>query len=258
MADEGAGRRVPWIGVGAAALFGVLVAAAAGLFFYLESERRAEDRGRAQKAAPKPAPVPVPDPTKRPEPGADPTPEPKRPPEQHPDLTPKVALAPPPRRVVTLADALAAAKEEGEALRKQFAAELPDARRLLFEDELKVVDGILARKADSRERFTAADLAYLRRCGLEKWVRANAIRWSCADPEFGKIAGWVWERSPQARSSVAVVGMAAQWGEFDKVSQSNLRDALRRTEAGEGCTEEERAAIILFAGAEYFDNRPLR
>jgi hypothetical protein len=182
------------------------------------------------------------------------TPRADRPEPKAPDATPRIAE---PAKPPTFEEALARVAEEGKAIRAEFDAEYPQRVRLLTEDERYVVDKILSRKSDRRERFTAGDLRYLHDHKMAKWVWAHAVAWACADPVFEKAARYVWERSPKMRKTSALFEMAIQWGQSDRVSNLGLLQFIEAVEKkGRELTREELNLLIAFTGEEYYINRP--
>lgn len=160
---------------------------------------------------------------------------------------------------VTFELALAQVREAGKALEAEFEAELPKKKKLLTEDEIGRLDRVLS-GAKTRATNPGSRLAgWMRQHRMDKWVSAESIKWSCADPAFRECARLVWDRSPKSRGVAALAEMAVTWGTIEVVGFENatLARGMKAVESREReIYPEERDLILRFAGEEYLANRP--
>jgi hypothetical protein len=152
-------------------------------------------------------------------------------------------------------DAFKRLPNDAVALQKAADAEYDNAARSLGVSDRAEIDKILGRNARSRDAYTDAELAFLRRHGFGTWVRAKAINWAQSDPAFTKVGEAVWNRSSQARDD-ALLDLAAKWGEMSRSARLELYQAIQAVEGkSRELTGEERAAVVAFAGEDYLANR---
>jgi hypothetical protein len=142
--------------------------------------------------------------------------------------------------------------QDAVALQRAADEEVENALGALGVADRAEINRILGRDVRSRDAYTDAELALLRKHGLGTWVRAQAVNWAHDDPAFPKVGEMVWNRSSRPKDSEAVIDMAAKWGEMSRVGRLDLFQALQAVDSNSReLTSAERSAVVAFAGEDY-------
>lgn len=157
----------------------------------------------------------------------------------------------------TLTDVKPQCLEEANRLMMEFEAEFPQKRKLLTAEELEKVETFIHWKTEDGN-FPRDWLQYLADHQAMKWVQATALRWAVR-ADFEKVGKWIWNRSPKSRNFYSMTELAMKWGLYDLVTRSTIHgimDIVEGKRPGRELLADERNIVVLFAGEEYYLNRP--